>query len=377
MLYRPLADTGIQVSEIALGCWPIAGLTSPGTTEADSMATVRACFDLGINHLDTAYMYGRSGESERLIARALGPLQEQVPDEFRQDCQQVWAVVGLMHLSGKRSALSAHSGNGIEPLLPGGVVGLFAIRFILSTCPHPGQNARQLVGVEPNAVLLADVDNHSATVGVVVAVHSSAAHRTLPVQRAALFGRVGGSGRLLRCMQSPILDRDSLRCLLNQIFEDVDAQPEAGAASALHQGGVADLPVAQTGRLSAGRAKELRLLTDRRFRPQGEAAMMAEFRPIAHAGKTPRADGVEVLLMEREVGSAVAAGGAAFFPRRAARRTPHHRGVVAVRLVDRHDRPAVAAEPTADRTAANIELAFALRAGHQQSHGSVGEKGLR
>ena len=78
MLYRPLADTGIQVSEIALGCWPIAGLTSPGTSEADSMATVRECFDLGINHLDTAYMYGRSGESERLIARALGPRRNEM-----------------------------------------------------------------------------------------------------------------------------------------------------------------------------------------------------------------------------------------------------------------------------------------------------------
>ena len=72
MRYRPLANTGLQVSEVALGCWPIAGLTSPGTSDAHSMATVRACFDLGINHLDTAYMYGRDGESERLIARALG-----------------------------------------------------------------------------------------------------------------------------------------------------------------------------------------------------------------------------------------------------------------------------------------------------------------
>ncbi len=72
MRYRPLANTGIEISEIALGCWPIAGMTSPGTSDADSLATVRACFDLGINHLDTAYAYGRSGESERLIARALG-----------------------------------------------------------------------------------------------------------------------------------------------------------------------------------------------------------------------------------------------------------------------------------------------------------------
>jgi diketogulonate reductase-like aldo/keto reductase len=55
MLYRPLANTGLQISEVSLGCWPIAGMTSPGVTDADSIATIQACFDLGINHLDTAY----------------------------------------------------------------------------------------------------------------------------------------------------------------------------------------------------------------------------------------------------------------------------------------------------------------------------------
>ena len=68
MDYRTLGRTGIEVSEVALGCWPIAGLTSPGTNEADSLATIRACFELGINHLDTAYCYGRDGESERCRA---------------------------------------------------------------------------------------------------------------------------------------------------------------------------------------------------------------------------------------------------------------------------------------------------------------------
>ncbi len=71
MNYRPLAQTGIELSEVALGCWPIAGLSSPGTNDKDSLATIRACFELGINHLDTAYCYGHSGESEKLIGRAL------------------------------------------------------------------------------------------------------------------------------------------------------------------------------------------------------------------------------------------------------------------------------------------------------------------
>lgn len=72
MLYHPIAGTGLRVSEVALGCWPIAGMTSPGVTDVDSVATIRACFDLGINHLDTAYCYGATGESERLIAQGAG-----------------------------------------------------------------------------------------------------------------------------------------------------------------------------------------------------------------------------------------------------------------------------------------------------------------
>lgn len=72
MHYRPLANTGMRISEVALGCWPIAGMTTPGVNEADSIATIKACFDLGVNHLDTAYMYGANGESERLIAKAIG-----------------------------------------------------------------------------------------------------------------------------------------------------------------------------------------------------------------------------------------------------------------------------------------------------------------
>ena len=71
MELRPLGQTEIKISVVALGCWPIAGMTSPGVTDEDSIATIQACHDLGINHLDTAYAYGRTGESERLIARAI------------------------------------------------------------------------------------------------------------------------------------------------------------------------------------------------------------------------------------------------------------------------------------------------------------------
>jgi aryl-alcohol dehydrogenase-like predicted oxidoreductase len=60
-----------------LGCWPIAGITSPGTNDEDSLATIRACLELGVNHLDTAYCYGKSGQSERLIGRALAERRDE------------------------------------------------------------------------------------------------------------------------------------------------------------------------------------------------------------------------------------------------------------------------------------------------------------
>ena len=78
MELRPLGNTEIKVSAVALGCWPIAGMAGPGVNDEDSLATIRACFELGINHLDTAYCYGRNGESERLIARALAGRRDRV-----------------------------------------------------------------------------------------------------------------------------------------------------------------------------------------------------------------------------------------------------------------------------------------------------------
>ena len=75
---RPLGDTGLTVSPVALGCWPIAGVSTLDTNEADSIATIRACFDLGVNHLDTAHVYGPHGESENLIRRALGTRRDEM-----------------------------------------------------------------------------------------------------------------------------------------------------------------------------------------------------------------------------------------------------------------------------------------------------------
>ena len=61
-----------------MGCWPIAGVTSLEVNDADSLATLQAAADAGINFFDTAYAYGPHGESERLIAKALGSRRDEL-----------------------------------------------------------------------------------------------------------------------------------------------------------------------------------------------------------------------------------------------------------------------------------------------------------
>ncbi len=75
---RRIGTTDIFVSPVALGCWPISGMTTLNVNETDSLATIAACLDVGINFLDTAYCYGANGESERLIAKALGKRRDEM-----------------------------------------------------------------------------------------------------------------------------------------------------------------------------------------------------------------------------------------------------------------------------------------------------------
>ncbi len=74
---RPLGNSKLRVSPVALGTWPMAGVTSPDVANDESLATLRACQELGINFIDTAYCYGYNGESETLIRQALSESRAQ------------------------------------------------------------------------------------------------------------------------------------------------------------------------------------------------------------------------------------------------------------------------------------------------------------
>jgi len=68
MKYRPLGNTGLQVSEISFGTWAIGGSWGR-TDDAESLRALEEAIDAGVNFFDTADVYG-DGHSERLLAKA-------------------------------------------------------------------------------------------------------------------------------------------------------------------------------------------------------------------------------------------------------------------------------------------------------------------
>jgi aryl-alcohol dehydrogenase-like predicted oxidoreductase len=69
MQMRKLGTTGPEVSAIGLGCMGMSGMYGP-SDRAESLATIQAALDAGINLLDTGDFYGM-GHNEMLIGEAL------------------------------------------------------------------------------------------------------------------------------------------------------------------------------------------------------------------------------------------------------------------------------------------------------------------
>jgi len=75
MTYSQLGDSGLTVSTVGLGC----NAFGKRIDERQTAAVVRAALDAGITLFDTADIYGEEpGESETLLARALGAAREEV-----------------------------------------------------------------------------------------------------------------------------------------------------------------------------------------------------------------------------------------------------------------------------------------------------------
>ena len=70
MEHAGIPGTALQVSRVTLGTWAIGGWMWGGTDEAESIATIRAAIEHGIDAIDTAPAYG-FGHSEEIVGKAL------------------------------------------------------------------------------------------------------------------------------------------------------------------------------------------------------------------------------------------------------------------------------------------------------------------
>jgi aryl-alcohol dehydrogenase-like predicted oxidoreductase len=65
-----IPNVALNVSRVALGTWAIGGWMWGGTDEAESIATIQAALERGINIIDTAPAYGL-GRSEEIVGKAI------------------------------------------------------------------------------------------------------------------------------------------------------------------------------------------------------------------------------------------------------------------------------------------------------------------
>ena len=70
MKERCLGKTGLRVSEIGFGGWPIGGRSYGPVWDTDSLDALEAAWDSGVNFFDTADVYGE-GHSEELLGSFL------------------------------------------------------------------------------------------------------------------------------------------------------------------------------------------------------------------------------------------------------------------------------------------------------------------
>src|SRR5208283_1567934 len=78
MKYRRLGNTGVIVSEVALGTMQFGGAMNMGNLDQDATTKmVKLALDRGVNFIDTADVYSR-GQSETLLGNALKGIREEI-----------------------------------------------------------------------------------------------------------------------------------------------------------------------------------------------------------------------------------------------------------------------------------------------------------
>ncbi len=74
MRYKKIPKTDMEISVISIGTWVFGGKNWGMVDDEESILTIRAAVDCGINFIDTAPIYGR-GRSEQVVGKAINGIR--------------------------------------------------------------------------------------------------------------------------------------------------------------------------------------------------------------------------------------------------------------------------------------------------------------
>jgi aryl-alcohol dehydrogenase-like predicted oxidoreductase len=77
MITRQIGQSGISVNAIGLGCMGLSEFYGPATETSEAVALLQGAIEEGVNHFDTAQMYGM-GANERLLGEAFKDRRDKV-----------------------------------------------------------------------------------------------------------------------------------------------------------------------------------------------------------------------------------------------------------------------------------------------------------
>ena len=82
---QTLGKSGVEVSELILGCWAMGGDYFGATEDESSLEALQVSYENGVNTFDTAEIYG-SGRSERVVGEAARRIGREKGEDHLQGC---------------------------------------------------------------------------------------------------------------------------------------------------------------------------------------------------------------------------------------------------------------------------------------------------
>ena len=119
----------MTVTQIALGLWPIAGITTVGVSQDDADQTIIAAIESGITTFDTAFSYGYEGESDRILGKHLRGRRERFTVIGKVG--QRWTSGRERIIDGSRKALISDAEQSLRR------IGVDEFDLLMLHCPDP------------------------------------------------------------------------------------------------------------------------------------------------------------------------------------------------------------------------------------------------